>query len=124
MEFTIKKINPNTTCGSCPNITEWRAEIVRDGVTTIAKYGYDPTEELTAERDGKAAKVVPEVTEVSLEEANELAANLDDEAVNEIAELTAELATFEAIAIKDRTDSDRSEIKRIKNRINYLKRKA
>jgi hypothetical protein len=96
-------------------------------VKSVMRANDKPT--LEKERVFEKEVAAPVVESVSLDDAKAALAELDNEVKPspnqmELDALAAELATFEAIPTKQRTDKDRSEIKRIKNRINYLNRKA
>jgi len=134
MEFTVERQKINNQCSTCPNIDEWKSIVIIEGQPpVISMHGYDPTDELTEKRakllSGEAVTVTPVIESVSLDDAMSVLAELDNEVTpnpnkTELDALAAELAIFEAIPTKQRTDKDKSEIKRIKNRINYLNRKA
>jgi hypothetical protein len=133
MKFTVERQKSNNQCSTCPNIDEWKSVVTIDGETVISMHGYDPTDELTEKKakllSGEAVTVAPAIESVSIDDAKAVLAELDNEATHntnkiELDALAAELATFEAVPTKQRTEKDKSEIKRIKNRINYLNRKA
>jgi hypothetical protein len=144
MEFTVERQKTNNQCSTCPNIDEWKSVVTVNGKTVISMHGYDPTDELTekqakllsGEAESKSGFIeTPKCNNtatwqlVSLDDAKAILAELDNEVASnpnqtELDALAVELVAFEAIPTKQRTDKDRSEIKRIKNRINYLNRKA